>query len=95
MVICQPSSSAHDDISPDAWWFEFASEHDPESGNRFSEKIMLKQKDMRRVWFNAAKTDSGDTADHRWTAPAGMQVIFRGPPPIGTAVDHRGADITS
>ena len=45
---------------------------------------MLKQKDKRRVWFNAAKTDSSDTADHRWTAPAGMQVIFRGPPPIGT-----------
>jgi hypothetical protein len=29
----------------------------PKNGNRFSEKIMLKQKDKRRVWFNA---DSGE-----------------------------------
>ncbi|EAQ37481.1 tyrosine recombinase [Nitrobacter sp. Nb-311A] len=30
------------------------------SGNRFSEKIMLKQKDKRRVRFNAIETDSSD-----------------------------------
>jgi hypothetical protein len=33
----------------------------PKSGSRFSEKITLKQKDKRRVWFNAVETDSSAT----------------------------------
>jgi hypothetical protein len=34
----------------------------PKSGNRFSAKIMLKQKDKRRVWFNAVETDRSENA---------------------------------
>jgi len=37
------------------------------SGNRFSEKIMLKQKDNARVWFNCSW-------NRHWRAPA---IAFR------------------
>jgi len=30
-------------------------QHDPEKGKPVSEKIMLKQKDKRRYWFNQSK----------------------------------------